>query len=143
MDESVSHPSSSSCLIAPAPRPGSPLMPTILTVGHSNHPVERLIELLHQHGVTVLVDARSQPYSRFAHQFNRENLQLAVTKAGLRYLFLGEELGGRQLGRITILQERLAAYEQLADSAQFERGIDRVLQESEADTVAMLCAEED
>src|SRR3954471_13289018 len=118
-------------------------MPTILTVGHSNHPVERLIELLRQHGVTLLVDVRSQPYSRFAHQFNRENLQPAVTKAELRYLFLGEELGGRQLGRITILQERLAAYERLAESVPFRRGLERVLQESETETVALLCAEED
>src|SRR3954447_11486505 len=137
MDESVSHPSSSSCLIAPAPRPGSPLMPTILTVGHSNHPVERLIELLRQHGVTLLVDVRSQPYSRFAQQFNRENLQPVVTNAGLRYLFFGEELGGRQLGRITILQERLAAYERLAAAPQFQRGLDRVLAEAETSTVAM------
>jgi uncharacterized protein (DUF488 family) len=118
-------------------------MPTILTVGHSNHPVGRLIELLQLHAVSLLVDVRSQPYSRFAHQFNRENLQPVVTHAGLRYLFLGEELGGRQLGRITDLQERLAAYERLADSAQFQRGLDRVLEEAASDTVAILCAEED
>jgi uncharacterized protein (DUF488 family) len=118
-------------------------MPGLLTVGHSNHRGERLIELLHQHGVQLLVDVRSQPYSRFAHQFNRENLQPVVTNAGLRYLFLGEELGGRQLGRITVLQERLAAYERLAESPQFQRGLDRVLQEAESSTVAMLCAEED
>jgi uncharacterized protein (DUF488 family) len=118
-------------------------MSAILTVGHSNHPVERLIELLRQHGVTLLVDVRSQPYSRFAQQFNRENLQPVVTNAGLRYLFFGEELGGRQLGRITILQERLAAYERLAAAPQFQRGLDRVLAEAETSTVAMLCAEED
>jgi uncharacterized protein (DUF488 family) len=118
-------------------------VPAILTLGHSNHPVERLIELLHRHGVTILADVRSQPYSRFAHQFNRENLQPVVTNAGLRYLFLGEELGGRQLGRITNLQERLAAYERLRETPQFQRGLDRVLREAETATVAMLCAEED
>jgi uncharacterized protein (DUF488 family) len=118
-------------------------MLTVLTVGHSNHRVERLLELLHQHGVTLLVDVRSQPYSRFAHQFNRENLLPAVTNAGLRYLFHGEELGGRQLGRITVLQDRLAAYARLAEAPQFQRGLDRVLAETESATVALLCAEED
>jgi uncharacterized protein (DUF488 family) len=118
-------------------------MPAVLTIGHSTHPVEQLLSLLQQHGVQVLVDVRSQPYSRFAHQFNRENLQPVVTNAGLRYLFLGEELGGRQLGRITLLQERLAAYERLAEAPQFQRGLDRVLAEAESRTVAILCAEED
>src|SRR4051794_10562931 len=119
------------------------MMPTLLTIGHSNHTVERLIALLRQHGVQVLVDVRSQPYSRFAHQFNRELLQSDVTKAGLRYLFMGEELGGRQLGKITVLQERLAAYERLRDAPQFNLGIDRLVQEARTSTVALLCAEED
>jgi uncharacterized protein (DUF488 family) len=115
----------------------------ILTIGHSNHTVERLVELLRQHGVTSLVDVRSQPYSRYAHQFNRENLQTVVTNAGLQYLFLGEELGGRQLGKIAALQDRLAAYERLSNVPQFQRGLDRLLHEAESRTVAVLCAEED
>lgn len=118
-------------------------MPIILTIGHSNHRADRLIELLRQHGVTLLVDVRSQPYSRFAHQFNRENLQPVVTNAGLRYLFHGEELGGRQLGKITVLQERLAAYARLAEAPQFQSGLERVLAEAATGTVAILCAEED
>src|SRR5215212_5094830 len=118
-------------------------MPAVLTIGHSNHTVERLLGLLRQHGVEALVDVRSQPYSRFAHQFNRELLQSDVTKAGLRYLFMGEELGGRQLGRITVLQERLAAYERLLGAPQFRLGIDRLVHAAETSTVALLCAEED
>ena len=59
-------------------------MPVLLTIGHSNHAVEGLIALLQQHSVQVLVDVRSQPYSRFAHQFNRELLEADVTKAGLQ-----------------------------------------------------------
>ena len=117
--------------------------PRILTVGHSNHPVERLVALLLQHGVQVLADVRSQPYSRFAHQFNRENLQPVVTNAGLQYLFMGEELGGRQLGKIASLQDRLAAYERVSAAPQFQRGLARLLAEAENSTVAILCAEED
>jgi uncharacterized protein (DUF488 family) len=117
--------------------------PRVLTVGHSNHPAERLIELTRLHGVQLIVDVRSQPYSRFAPQFNRELLDPVVTNAGLRYLFLGEELGGRQLGKIVSLQERLAAYEQVASSPQFQCGLARLLDEAEHQVVAILCAEED
>jgi uncharacterized protein (DUF488 family) len=131
-----------------SPRPAVPCAersgaPRILTIGHSNHPVERLLSLLHQHDVQMLADVRSQPYSRFAPQFNRELLEPVVTNAGIRYLFVGEELGGRQLGKITAIQERLAAYERLSAAHQFQRGLSRVLDEAEACVVALLCAEED
>lgn len=118
-------------------------MPALLTIGHSNHAVERLIGLLRQHGVQTLVDVRSQPYSRFAHQFNRELLQSDVTKAGLRYLFMGEELGGRLLGKIASLQERLEAYEQVSALPVFQHGIERLLAGSRDHRIALLCAEED
>jgi uncharacterized protein (DUF488 family) len=118
-------------------------MPRLLTIGHSNHPVERLVELLRQHAVTVVADVRSQPYSRFAPQFNRELLSPAVTIAGLRYLFLGEELGGRQIGKITSLQERLAAYEQVSTAPRFQHGLAQLLDAADRETIAILCAEED
>jgi uncharacterized protein (DUF488 family) len=134
---------------APTPQPPPPRegegerARRILTIGHSNHPVERLLALLRQHGVRVLADVRSQPYSRFAHQFNRENLQPAVTNAGLLYLFMGEELGGRQLGTIAALQDRLAAYERVSAAPRFQQGLMRLLAEAENNAVAVLCAEED
>jgi uncharacterized protein (DUF488 family) len=115
----------------------------IFTVGHSSHSVERLVALLRQHGDGVLADVRSQPYSRFASQFNRELLAPSVTNAGLRYLFLGEELGGRQLGKITALADRLAAYEQVSASPRFQEGLALVLATAKHKRVAILCAEED
>lgn len=118
-------------------------MHQVLTVGHSNHTVERLIELLQLHGVQVLVDVRSQPYARYSTQFNREQLQPHVAAAGLQYLFMGEELGGRQLGKIISTDKRLEAYEQVAASSGFRGGIQRVLKGAHTYRIALLCAEED
>ncbi|MGE3272600.1 MAG: DUF488 family protein [Chloroflexota bacterium] len=115
----------------------------ILTVGHSNHTVERLLSLLASHDVQVLVDVRSQPYSRFATQFNREQLEPAVSAADLRYLFMGDELGGRQLGGIISTDKRLEKYDEVAASPGFRRGIQRVLKGAETYRIALLCAEED
>ena len=47
----------------------------VFTIGHSNHTPERFLELLHQHKITMLVDVRSKPQSRFPH-FQRDNLIL-------------------------------------------------------------------
>ena len=67
----------------------------IYTIGHSKHPIERFIALLQQHGIDALADVRSTPYSRFNPQFNKEKLQTALAAGGVRYVFLGEELGAR------------------------------------------------
>ena len=46
----------------------------IKTIGHSNHPIERFLDLLKAGGVRLLVDVRSMPYSRRFPQFGRERL---------------------------------------------------------------------
>jgi uncharacterized protein (DUF488 family) len=116
---------------------------TILTVGHSNQPVEHLVALLRQHAVDVLVDVRSQPYSRYATQFNREHLEPAVVQYGLHYLFLGAELGGRQLGKIPSLDERLILADEVIGLPSFQHAIDRLLEGARRYRIALLCAEED
>jgi len=126
--------------------PGPPVASSRLrlyTIGHSNHTTDRLLELLAQHGIQVVVDVRSAPYSRFASQFNRESIEPAITHVNLRYLFMGEELGGRQLGRIVSLAERLAAYDQVAGNPAFRQGIARLLRGAERYAIGLLCAEED
>jgi uncharacterized protein (DUF488 family) len=67
----------------------------IYTVGHSNHPIERFLPLLQRHGIALLADVRSTPYSRFNPQFKRDALAGALARNGIEYLFLGEELGAR------------------------------------------------
>lgn len=119
----------------------------VWTVGHSTHPFDVLLGLLRQPErdvvIDVLVDVRSQPYSRFAPQHNREPLERAVSQGGIRYLFMGEELGGRLLGRFASLDERLRRYPELARLPAFQRGIGRLVSGAGRYRVAILCAEED
>ena len=68
---------------------------TVLTIGHSTHPMDAFIDLLQRHGVTVVADVRAAPYSRFNPQFNRESLAGSLDARGIAYVFLGSELGGR------------------------------------------------
>jgi len=56
----------------------------IYTVGHSNVPAEKLIELLRQPAIAVLVDVRSMLYSQYTPQFNREALAQVVSGIVLR-----------------------------------------------------------
>jgi len=55
----------------------------IYTIGHSNHTVENLLALLREHAIEVVVDVRSQPYSRHVTHFNREPLARFLREQGL------------------------------------------------------------
>ena len=46
----------------------------MMTVGHSNRPVEELVGMLKAHGVELLVDVRTVPRSRHNPQFNQDVL---------------------------------------------------------------------
>lgn len=66
-----------------------------------------------------------------------------MPKAGIRYLFLGEELGGRPEDPKGYRSDGLVNYRVLRKSRTFATGIDRVLTELEGSPLALLCAEED
>jgi uncharacterized protein (DUF488 family) len=67
----------------------------IYTIGHSDHSTGALLDLLRRNGITLVVDVRSQPYSRWTPHFNRETLAHDLKKAGFAYRFMGDALGGR------------------------------------------------
>jgi uncharacterized protein (DUF488 family) len=112
----------------------------IYTVGHSKHPIDRFMALLRQHGIEAVADVRSTPYSRFNPQFNREKLQSALDGAGIRYVFLGAELGARSKDPACYDSGRVN-YARLAASDCFRTGIDRLLTEMRDHRIALMCAE--
>ena len=71
------------------------MSPSIFTIGHSNHPLDRFLALLARHEVEVLVDIRRFPGSRKHPHFNRDNLAVALQETGVEYRWL-EALGGRR-----------------------------------------------
>lgn len=115
----------------------------LLTVGHSNHPLEGLLALLHQHSATVVADVRSVPYSQRHPQFNRRALEGAFEERDMHYLFLGDELGARTKDPACYDEEGRVRFCRLAEAALFRRGIARVVDRARRSRVALLCAERD
>ena len=113
---------------------------TVLTIGHSTHPVEAFIDLLQHHGVTALADVRAAPYSRFNPQFNRETLADSLGARGIAYVFLGRELGGRSENPACYDDGRIS-YERLGGTRSFRKGLDRVAQGATSQCIALMCAE--
>lgn len=113
----------------------------ILTIGHSNHPIERFIALLRQHAIEAVADVRSIPYSRFNPQFRREKLQEALSGAAIHYVFLGEELGARSRDPACYDAEGRVSYAKLAATVLFRKGLERLQAGMRQYRIALMCAE--
>jgi uncharacterized protein (DUF488 family) len=115
----------------------------IWTVGHSTLPVEELMELLRSQRIEVLADVRSQPYSHRNPQFRRENLRASLEGAGLQYVFLGAELGGRPPEPEFYDAHGHTRYDLVAGTERFQTGLERLLTGAASYRVAIMCSEED
>jgi hypothetical protein len=124
------------------PRPPRP-EPRLFSVGHSNHDLPRLVELLRGAGITAVADVRSQPYSRRLPQFNRAELEQGLKQGGIAYVFLGDVLGGRPSDPDVYDDEGRVDYERVRRTAAFRDGLDRLVRGLDRFTVAMLCSEDD
>jgi len=118
-------------------------MSTVYTIGHSAHSFEELVSLLKGGLIQVVVDTRSAPYSRFAPQFDREILQRELPRAGIKYLFLGTELGGRPENPGYYDAHGHVLYSRITRDTAFGVGIERLERGMAAFRVALMCGEED
>jgi len=117
--------------------------PEVFTIGHSNHPIGAFLALLERHRTAAVADVRSAPYSRRHPQFNRRTLDRSLAEHGIRYLFLGAELGARTPDPSCYDDEGRVLFSRLAQTGLFLRGIARVLEEAVDSRLALLCAERD
>ncbi len=114
----------------------------VLTIGHSTHSLEAFLALLQQHDVTALADVRSAPYSRFNPQFNRDAIEQGLIARGIKYVFLGRELGARSDDRSCYENGRVQ-YSLLARTDLFRTGIERVVRGASDHRVVLMCAEKE
>jgi len=115
----------------------------LFTLGHSVMEFPVLLNLLRQFEIKCVADVRSRPRSQRFPQFDQSELQGTLRDASIRYLFLGEELGGRPEDPKAYRSDGLADYRARRKSRSFAAGMERVLSELERGDLALLCAEED
>jgi uncharacterized protein (DUF488 family) len=120
--------------------------PAVLTVGHSNHPLEWFLALLARHGVEALVAIRRFPGSRKHPHFHRDNLAAAMPKSGVEYHWL-EALGGRrhkqrdESPNLGLENQGFRKYADYMLTDEFREGVARLLEVAHQKRTVILCAE--
>lgn len=114
------------------------------TIGHSNRPLEELVALLHENGVTHLMDVRSLPRSRHNPQFNSDNLATSLAAQGIGYTHV-PALGGMRKPKSDSINQgwKAAGFRGYADYMQtpeFDAALGALITSAEQ-LSAIMCAE--
>lgn len=114
----------------------------LLTLGYGNRPLDEVLALLSANAIRYLIDVRSAPYSRFNPAFSRDNLAATVERAGVRYLFMGDTLGGRPDDVACYDEDGHVDYRVCQQHPTFQAGFARLRAAWEQDAgAAIFCSE--
>ena len=121
------------------------LPPVVLTIGHSNRPLEEFLQMLAAHRVTLLADVRKMPRSRTNPQFNGDSLADNLAEIGIGYVsLLG--LGGLRRGQADSPNGawQNASFRAFADymlTPEFDAALQEFLNRAVTQRAALMCAE--
>lgn len=114
----------------------------LYTIGHGNRKPDEFLALLKNFGIEYLIDVRSQPYSKFNPQFNQNDLKFFLERNGIKYVFMGDSIGGRPKDTSCYDYDGKVDYEVVKTKDFFIQGIDRLKTAYNKDiNVVIMCSE--
>lgn len=116
----------------------------LYSIGYATKPIQVFLAQLKQYGVNVIADVRSVPFSNAFFDYHQDALRTTLRDHGIRYVFLGEELGPRSKDPAHYDADRRIRFDLLSRSERFLRGIRRLRKGMQNEwIIALLCAEKD
>lgn len=113
----------------------------IYTVGYGARSFDEFVALLRRYEIACLVDVRSAPYSRYRPEFSKQALDLALSAQSIRYVFLGNALGGRPDDPDCYVAGKVD-YDRVGEKEGYRRGIERVRRAAgQGIRLALMCSE--
>lgn len=98
----------------------------IYTLGHSNYPFDKLIEILKKYKINCVVDIRAIPYSKYNTQYNKELFQKNLKNLGYTYIYMADEFGAKRKTRESYNDEGYADFEKVILEDDFKKGVQRL-----------------
>lgn len=113
----------------------------IYSIGHGIKKIETFLNELNSFKISYLVDVRTSPYSKYNPQFNREILKNDLEKAGITYVYLGENLGGLPSDRSCYIDGKVD-YDLIKEKGFFKEGLKRLIVANTKNlNVVIMCSE--
>lgn len=117
-------------------------MATLYSIGYGNRSWEEVRSLLSARGCEFLIDVRSNPFSKFNPSFGKDSLVHLCQESGMRYVFMGDTLGGKPVSDDHFDMDGKVNYIRLSESAEFQHGLSRLITASNKGICAcIMCSE--
>jgi uncharacterized protein (DUF488 family) len=114
----------------------------LFTIGYGSREIVDFLRVLQEHDIAFLIDVRSRPYSRYKPDFSKEALEAHLRSAGIRYVFMGDTLGGQPDDPTCYDENGKVSYERIRQTAFFAQGIERIRAAWEQQLrVILMCSE--
>lgn len=114
----------------------------IFTIGYGMRQIDEIVDLLGCHGIAYVGDVRSVPFSGRRPEFSRPALERTLRTHRIRYVFLGDTLGGRPDDPACYDEDGHVDYDRCRDNGNFTAGIERVVAAWKGGhALALLCSE--
>lgn len=117
-------------------------MTAIYTIGYGARDIDAFIAALRRYNIAYLIDVRSQPYSRYKPDFSKDALEEHLRRGGIRYVYMGDTLGGRPDDPTCYDAEGKVDYTAVTQRDFYQAGIERLTKAwSQGLTVSLMCSE--
>ena len=118
---------------------------TVWTIGHSTHTLEEFIAMLQAFQIELVADVRSFPGSRRYPHFNKEALQISLSKNNINYVHLADLGGRRKVNPNSIntgwRHPAFRGYADYMETESFKTGINELQQLANEQKTAYMCSE--
>lgn len=113
----------------------------VFSIGYGSQTQSEVLDQLARTSITFVIDVRSSPFSRFQPDFSQEPLSRALQDRKIKYVFMGDLLGGRPEDAGCYTEGRVD-YAKTRSKDFFKRGVDRLrAAHSKGLQICMLCSE--
>lgn len=117
-------------------------MTILYSIGYGNRSWQSFLNLLKVKKCEFLIDVRSSPYSKFNQSFSRESLLTLCKEAGIRYVFMGDTLGGKPSSDEYFDSSGKIDYIKLSETREFQFGISRLITANNKKLVSFIVCSE-
>lgn len=115
---------------------------TIYSIGHGNKKIDDFVNELKSFNIFFLLDIRSKPYSKWSPHFNQNQLEFELKKHKIKYVFVGDSLGGLPEDRSCYDYNGKVVYDFIKDKDFFKEGLKRLTTANEKQiNIAIMCSE--
>jgi len=120
------------------------MIDTVYTIGYSGFLINDFVSTIKANDISLIIDVRSQPYSQYFSDYNKESLQQRLKSQGVYYRNYAKEFGARQDERRYYSSSGYLDFELYAKSSSFMSGVEKLIKSmNKGYKFALMCAEKD